>query len=305
MGYDWKKIPLANTRWRKTIVSDIAAILIRRAKQGIPITYGELAEELERQFGHPQKSRKTLYGPPVGAVGQAIRMIGESMGENIPPINVIVVRRDTGYASTGADEIAHYFFSDHGKHMKKHREAYLDAAADAVYAYSRWDDVERALGIKALPIKHRRPDSGQKIELPKPTRFGKGESDEHKILKRWIRDNPKFLKEYGLFPTGQNEFRISSGDSLDVHFENETKRLAVEVKTSKCTEDELMRGIFQCVKYRAVLRAEQLSLLNTLNVESLLLCTRKPRKETALLMKRLHVSFVLAPLAAETGAPSD
>ena len=34
-------------------------------------------------------------------------------------------------------------------------------------------------------------------------------------------------------------------------------QIGVEVKSSKSNDDDLRRGIFQCVKYRELLRAEQ------------------------------------------------
>lgn len=63
--------------------------------------------------------------------------------------------------------------------------------------------------------------------------------------------------DHGSFATGTNEKHLSSGDRLDAHFDNGKQRLAVEVKTSGCSEDELQRGVYQAVKYRAILRAEQ------------------------------------------------
>ena len=92
---------------------------------------------------------------------------------------------------------------------------------------------------------------------------------------------------------------LSSGDRIDAYFDNSAQRLAVEVKTSECTEDELQRGVYQVVKYRAVLRAEQKAMRHVPNGEALLMCTRAPSQETRALMKRLQVRFQQAPLEAE------
>ena len=46
-----------------------------------------------------------------------------------------------------------------------------------------------------------------------------------------------------------------SGDKVDVYFEKAA--VAVEVKTANAQSQEIRRGIFQCIKYRAVLQAEQ------------------------------------------------
>lgn len=105
--------------------------------------------------------------------------------------------------------------------------------------------------------------------------------------------------DYGDFTTGTNEKLLSSGDRLDAHFDNGRHRLAVEVKTSRCSEDELQRGVYQAVKYRAVLRAEQKAIRHVPNGEAVLVCTRAPNAETRALIKRLQVRFQQVPLEAE------
>lgn len=301
MAYNWDQNDLANTPWRRAIVPDIVPILIRRAKEGRPITYGELASELHREFGHIPTARKTLYGPPVGAIGVAIREVGDKWGERIPPINTIVIRASTGLPGVGADEIAHYFFEDNGKGMARERDAYLRAAMDAVYHYgSRWDRVAEALGAPSLEVAGGMVDDGEQIELPNLPKAQAPESKEHKAIKYWICANPKWLSAFGKFTPGTTEHGISSGDRLDAFFDN-GKRLGVEVKTSKASHAELMRGVYQCIKYRAVLRAEELALRKVPNGDAVLACTRPPNRETAALIKRLHVNFLLIPMEAEEG----
>lgn len=147
MAFDWDSLKLARTPWRRTVVADIPPILFRRAKEGRRITYTELADELKVEYRHPQKGLKPLYGPPVGAVGLAIRQISDRWGHTIPPINLIVVNEATGLPGTGADEIAHYFFKDKGRGMAADRETYVRKAMDAVFEYgARWDKVAKALG---------------------------------------------------------------------------------------------------------------------------------------------------------------
>ncbi|WP_313400030.1 hypothetical protein [Stenotrophomonas sp.] len=304
MAFDWTTNPLANTPWRIQVVADIVPILIRRAKEGRRITYGDLAIALHNEFGHEPKARKTLYGPPVGAVGQVIQSLGEKWGEVIPPINTIVVEADTKLPSTGADEIAHYFFEDNGAGMEQDRHAYIEAAMKAVFDYGhRWDRVADALGAPTLETASGVIDKGDPIELPKLPRAYGVESSAHKALKAWIVANPDRLYEYGPFKTkhGENEHCISSGDRLDAYFDNGRLRLAVEVKASNACDDELMRGVYQCIKYRAVLRAEQHALRRSPNGDAVLVSTKVPGKKVRALMKRLLVGFVLAPMEAEQG----
>ncbi len=133
----------------------------------------------------------------------------------------------------------------------------------------------------------------------KSRRGGRPESDEHKALKAWVASHPEEFVDFGYFPMGSNEKLLSSGDRLDAHFDNGRHRLAVEVKTSKCSEDELQRGVYQAVKYRAVLRAEQKAIRHVPNGEAVLVSTRAPNAETRALIKRLQVRFQQVPLEAE------
>lgn len=78
MTYDWNRQEPARSPWRSEVVPRISSILIQRAKIGRPITYGELAAELELLHGLEPKDRKTLYGPAVGTVGFAIQQLVSS-----------------------------------------------------------------------------------------------------------------------------------------------------------------------------------------------------------------------------------
>lgn len=300
MPYDWNQHELARSPWRSEIVPHLPAILIQRAKEGRTITYAELAEALHEHYGHEPKARKTLYGPPVGAVGFALKALGEKWGERIPPLNVIVVQANTGLPGVGADEVAHYFFDDAGRGMAKNRKAYLDAAMQAVFDYGqRWDRVAQALDADSLEPGTGETDPGDAIPLPKPAAAYRPESKEHKALKAWACQNPDWFDDYGSFQPGVNEHCLSSGDRLDAYFDNGRQYLAVEVKASHASEAELMRGVYQCIKYKAVLRAERIALRRAPLGDAVLVCTRRPGKETRALLKRLHVDFVLAPEEAE------
>lgn len=151
----------------------------------------------------------------------------------------------------------------------------------------------------AQPASRTTLDALQAIRLPRVQQGGGQESAEHQALKHWIAVHPEELEDHGAFPTGVNEKLLSSGDRLDAYFDNGKQRLAVEVKTSKCSEDELQRGVYQAVKYRAVLRAEQKAICHVPNGEAVLVCTRAPAAETRALLKRLQVRFQQVPLEAE------
>lgn len=300
MAYDWSRQELARSPWRSEVVPRIPSILIQRAKIGRPITYAELAAELERLHGLESKARKTLYGPAVGAVGFAIRELGEQWGEKIPPLNLIVIQADTKLPGHGADEVAHYYFDDGGAGMAANRRTYIEAAMQAVFDYGqKWDRVAQALGVDVLEPEQANPDDGQSIDLPViPTAY-RPESAAHKALKAWVAANPEWFEDYGQFCVGVNEHRLSSGDSLDAYFTNGRESLAVEVKARNASDAELMRGIYQAIKYRAVLRAERRALRKPALCDAVLVSTRPLSKEGRALAKRLHVDFLRVPGEAE------
>ena len=77
-------------------------------------------------------------------------------------------------------------------------------------------------------------------------------------MKEFIAAN---LQVVGL-PTGlrgELECPLPSGDCVDVLFENGDAWIAVEVKARHSPEADVVRGIFQCIKYQAVVEAYQTS----------------------------------------------
>ena len=87
-------------------------------------------------------------------------------------------------------------------------------------------------------------------------RGGTGEGYAHRTLKEHIRDNPLSV---GVRLRGANaevEKKLPSGDTVDVFFENDTTWIGAEVKSDQSSEDDIRRGLYQCVKYRAVMEAE-------------------------------------------------
>lgn len=302
--FDWSMVEFARSRWRKTVIPHALPILIRWAEEGEAHTYGDLAQELHDLYGHDIKPRKDLYGTVAGGVAQALQWLSEQWKEPVPPLHTIVVNKATRFAGDGAINIAKVYFAGKKLDTEEDRRAHLKQAMDDVFTYPDWDRVARALGADMLtpstgPLKDLADE--QPIALPNVQQGGGPESKEHQSLKLWVRNHPEELADYGAFGEGKNEALISSGDRLDVLFDNGNQRLAVEVKTSRCSEDELQRGVYQAVKYRAILRAEQKAMRHVPNGEAVLLCTRAPGSETRTLIKRLQVRFQQVPLEAERG----
>jgi hypothetical protein len=300
-GIDWTKWQL--TPWRAQVTPRVLPILIKMARRGENLTYTDLAAALHKHYGLTPKARKTLYGHPVGVVGFALQDLGRKWRERIPPINVLVVTKSTGLPGIGADEIVRYFFRGKSRRdfSSRDRKAMMEEATQAVWNYgNRWVAVAEALCVDLLKVRGGRRDEEESLDLPPtPNAYGP-ESKEHKALKQWVSLHPEIFRDIGRFGNGENEYLLRSGDRPDVHFDNGSQRLAVEVKTGFAPYEELVRGVFQVIKYRSVLRAEQRALGLVPNGVAVLVSTKRPDVRLVRLMKRLQVVHVNAPATAES-----
>jgi Holliday junction resolvase len=106
-------------------------------------------------------------------------------------------------------------------------------------------------------------DEGESDGKAKRLGFGgPAESDEHRRLKEYVANNPKTFSAPRGCSAGKMEKRLETFDEIDVWFMNPSEELAVEVKSTKSNDLDIKRGLFQCVKYRAVLEA-QLRIANS------------------------------------------
>lgn len=92
---------------------------------------------------------------------------------------------------------------------------------------------------------------------PDGRRGGASESEEHKKLKEWVRKNPQEIGLPQSFNQGRAEVELESADIVDVMFTDGAQFAVVEVKSCRSGDGDLKRGIYQCVKYRAVKEAEE------------------------------------------------
>lgn len=299
MAYDWSKY--APQPWRKVVTPLALPILIQRAKAGRTITYSELGDEIFQRFGEIPKKRKTLYGQPVGAIGLAINDLAREWGVSIPPLGALVINGGSKMPGSGVNQFVERFLVDKPLEglSKEDRRALMQHVQERVWDYEGWDRVADALGAQQLETIEIGGEGD--LDLPPPQRMLGGESKEHKALKAWVCKHPEVLLEYGVFPSGQAEHCMRSGDSLDAFFQNQATSLAVEVKTSKAAEVELIRGVFQVVKYRAVLKAEQIASGRVPNGKAVLVTTQSLPHKARQLAERLMVDVRVLSIAAEQG----
>jgi hypothetical protein len=134
------------------------------------------------------------------------------------------------------------------------KRAKLAAESQRILAYhSRWNEVLRLAGLPVIE-----PPVGSN-GMSAPGGWGGGESEAHLALKHYVRDHPELVGARADWDA-RVEYAMRSADELDVMFMSEKVWIGVEVKsrTSDRNLADYERGIYQVVKYRAILEAQAL-----------------------------------------------
>jgi hypothetical protein len=238
-------------------------LLVRQAESGKPIFYEALATELG--ISNPRNLNYVL-----GSIGTTLNELSRKRGwGKIPQIQSLVInqnRRLPGHGFDGflAERVGVYRGLSLGE-----KRAYLDAYWHEVYAYPYWADVLEACGLSQATTRIR-----DLVGRGKTGRSGGGgEGPEHKALKDLVAGSPD-LVGLSLTANAIKEAPLPSGDRIDVLFEARGRLIAIEVKSSISNDVDLTRGLFQCVKYRAVMVAERGVTGRRQSIEALLVVGR-------------------------------
>jgi hypothetical protein len=212
-----------------------------------PITYEGLAVRLNRRTrsGRPQPLG---MGDGLTKMGRALAALEIQGQQEIPEIHGIVVNksgRNRNLPGAGIELL----WPDFWKLTRAERETRVRYELARVEEFgTRWNDVLRKLQL---------PPARATAATSAARRFGSGsESPEHKALKLFVRDNPERIG------VGKNcratvEYVLPSLDQVDVYFQGDDECVAVEVKSkvSDRVTDDYERGIYQAIKYLALLNA--------------------------------------------------
>ncbi len=202
------------------------------------------------------------YGDLSAAVGYGSNQIGDVLGEikdvldevqqkyqkKIPPLNALVQSKSTKLPSDGFD----YVIPNYSKLSAASKAGEVAKLNQLAHEYN-WDWVLEALGLE--PAKLFTEKDIEKLRKKSYAGYGGGEGQEHKTIKEHIYGNPEAVGIKNVVYADM-EHDLPSGDRLDVYFELKNgNRVAVEVKPSTAPDEDVTRGIFQCVKYKAVMDA--------------------------------------------------
>lgn len=217
----------------------------------VPMTYMDLAEKLGRKNKHGAFWPRGL-GHVLGLVTRLIENTAAQYPERPPYLTSIVVSSSGSTAGLPGIGVGGYW-PGYEALSREDKQAKVGAEHLRILNFgSRWNEVLRLAG--APPVAPPPPldttslgDGG----------WAGGESQAHKDLKRFVLEHPAICgAEAGWF--SQEEYALRSGDELDVMFKSDRQWIGVEVKSR--TSDQLPRdyerGIYQAVKYKAVMDAQ-------------------------------------------------
>ncbi|WP_422133980.1 hypothetical protein [Endozoicomonas sp. ALD040] len=253
---------LQGDRWTEYTARTVLPLIVWCAKNGKTITYGQLDQEIiSRGWGH--HVLPVQYGYPAGAIGEALIETEEEWEESIPPLNAIIVNAKTGLPGKGVNYYVERY-SEPDEYILNmsldDKQALIEEVHSDIFAYEYWDDVLELYELE--PLDGAFAPEGDEDEICPPSKGGWSdcnESDEHKNLKEYVSENPEEIELENIISTEQ-EYLFASGDRADIVFSTDHNIYAVEVKSIRSNKDDLNRGIFQCIKYQALLRAEQRAL---------------------------------------------
>ncbi len=228
---------------------DALPILIRQALSRKPIFYEALAAELD--MPNPRNLNYVL-----GSIGATLNELSRDPDwGDIPHIQSLVINQHRRLPGSGFEGFLATRMKEYQKLSLAEKRSYLDAYWHDVYAYPYWGDVLEACGLEGPAAT---ADTADIISKAKRGRSGGGgEGEEHRALKEFVANNPTAVGLSANQPVGATEAPLPSGDKIDVLFSTAKHLVAVEVKSKISNDVDLARGLFQCVKYRAVMEAER------------------------------------------------
>jgi hypothetical protein len=208
------------------------------------LTYEDLATRIGRVnkdgVGHAHG-----MGQVLAVMGHLLQGLEGNWGEPIPHIQSLVIKK-TGTNRGLPDDGIKEFWPGYPVLTRPEKENRTQAEYQNILTFgSRWNDVLAKLNI-------------QPVVVTKPQKyFGKGgESEAHKALKEYVRTHPELVGADASWNTF-TEYALPPLDEIDLLFKSAVACIAVEVKSaiSDHLTTDYERGLYQTVKYRALLEA--------------------------------------------------
>lgn len=250
------------------------------------MTYGELGAAI----GMPGPYNTNLFGKRIGEVlGRMGHLLDDKVidGEPVPLIQALVVSSSTRLPSDGLKE----FNATYPKLTTAKKRDFAANEYDRIMRFgTRWFRLLEQLDLIA-------DASGNSTPQPSPQfgrhhRFGSEGSPEHRRLRDAILDDPSLVGLTLATWEAITEYPLRSGDSIDALIETKDVRYAIEVKSVRSGPDDIQRGLYQCVKYEAVLRAESTMDKDNREIAIILATSPKLQRNERRIASNLGLKYV-------------
>lgn len=279
--------------------------LIATALNSSTMTYGALKRRLEREA-----SFSTIFATRIGFVAGELMNAILRVEPEAPLINVLVVNQEDLQPSRGAGSYMARRFNNSqlGDASYKERyparwKSYFKKAAGEIYAYSSEDwsllyqrVFSRSFSIDEIQSQREALQQGNEDDFGAgPGKYGAGgEGEHHKALRLWVTANPHALDRSYAGARGETEFSLDSGDRVDAVYHLSDRAVVLEVKSRISNDVDLRRGVFQCIKYRAVKIA--MDVREDAEVEAMLVTETAVPGEITRLLQRHGIRHRQVPL---------
>lgn len=190
-----------------------------------------------------------------GAIMTILRMLEERSDRfdaGIPDITTIVRRKGKSQGGIGVFDRPELMDASEAQ-----KREWVDRQQVLSRRFREWDQVLAILGI--TPMNNLMPPAERLEAFARTSGHASGKSQEHQAIQDWIGAH---LQAAGVDVEGNivvhQEYLFWSLDRLDVIVKADLEWVGVEVKPSGASDDEVRKGIYQVVKYQALLNAELL-----------------------------------------------
>lgn len=265
------------TKFRESVCF-IIPVLIRWAKsRKTNMTYGDL------QHATGIKNIQNI-GKLLKRVHYVINALEIQSGVNIPTLNSLVKNKSTKLPSDGFEIV----YPSYNKLNDDEKKVFVEGLDSKAFNFNRWDWVLDQLGLKPAQI------TTEEELQSKTSKMGGsgGEGKDHKKLKKYILDHPESIGIKDVVYKS-DEHTLPSGDRIDVYFIRKNgDRVAVEVKPKSSPNEDMMRGIFQCVKYKSVMEAVRTIEYGSFNISTILVLGGSLSKQNKEIASELGVDFI-------------
>lgn len=228
-------------------------------------------------------AKSPRLGHQLGLIDDIFRELSTKYHRSIPTLNALIANSSTGLPSNGFD----YVDSNYSFLSKEDKETLARGKNEEAHSYDYCWVLDK-LGLKfpttlsSTFIDNTR--NGIKV------RKG-GESEAHNRLKKYIASRPETINIKHHIEA-ETEYGLVSGDRLDIMIKTTKETWAIEVKSKISDEHDILRGIYQCVKYQAVLDAEKIIEQNGTEIKTLLVLEGKMPLHLKNVADYLNVRYV-------------